>query len=910
MNFLTVGTWNANGLWHKTGEFRQFITDHNFDIFLVTETHLYQGTPPKVANYVCHFDNRPRSTRRIQQGGTAIYIKRGITHIRIPTPQVTSCEATMIQISLPGIPKVTVAAIYASPQHSQRLFIKDLKSITRNCTNFILAGDFNAHHQSWGCHNFSLRGVRLREWVDHISALVIAPPTPTCFVGRNPSTIDFCITCNIPFLYSCRTINDLSSDHMPVFFQFHTGTLDVQNSRPLKTNWDNYRYFLAQDGVPDWDINSKPAIESALSKLNQNIENAFTKATTTSNQSPNYYRLPPHIRALIGERNCTRRDWQSSRDPGLKTKLNRLQTHIRHEIRTDSRTRWNNYVEKLSTEDLSIWRATRILKKKPAYIPVLKRDETEANSNDEKAELLASSLQTQFEPNHDVIDIPTFAQVIPSIQNFPMSASTKDVPDTCPTELLEYIDKLKKTKAPGCDNIKANMIKFLPINYLIFISLLFNKLLHLNSFPNCWKRALVVPIHKPNSDPTNPVNYRPISLLSSLSKVYEYVLAKRLETFLSENDVIRPEQMGFRRQHSTQHQLWRVVELLQASNGKGLISGAIFVDISKAFDKIWHDGLIFKLIKINLPPQLIRIFSDYLTNRTFSVRVGNTISNSFPIKSGVPQGSLLGPKLFNLYVNDMPSDPNIHLALYADDTAFITSHNSFKLVFKSLQNYLHSYQLWLQQWRIKVNPGKCAAVLFCRRTIPTNTNFLLNNEIIPWTDSYKYLGVILDSKLIWRLQIEDTVRKSKAAKASLSYLLFRSSRLTIKNKLLLYKSFIRPVMTYGSIVWGCAAVTHLEKLQRIQNKTLSQIVSACRYVRMDTIHKDLKIRPFLPEIKRLAWKFHRGIIKINNPVLHAIPPYDPSNIASRKRPRALLLRSDLILPPSKRKCCPRQSVNP
>lgn len=184
---------------------------------------------------------------------------------------------------------------------------------------------------------------------------------------------------------------------------------------------------------------------------------------------------------------------------------------------------------------------------------------------------------------------------------------------------------------------------------------------------------------------------------------------------------------------------------------------------------------------------------------------------------------------------------------------------------------------------------------------PPDNNLKLNNEPIPWVQSYKYLGVTLDSKLTWGPHVTETVRKTKAAHASLSYLSKFHCRLSIKSKLLLYKSFVRPVALYAAPVWSCCAKSGVEKIQAVQSKILRRIVKATRYVRNDIIHRDLSIRPIHLEIKKLAMKFFEGIPIINNPVLNSIKAYDPAKSSSAKRPRAILCRSDDFISVSKRR---------
>lgn len=189
--------------------------------------------------------------------------------------------------------------------------------------------------------------------------------------------------------------------------------------------------------------------------------------------------------------------------------------------------------------------------------------------------------------------------------------------------------------------------------------------------------------------------------------------------------------------------------------------------------------------------------------------------------------------------------------------------------------------------------------MFAKYPCSPDTNFILNNEPVPWVDTYKYLGIHLDSKLSWRFHIRETLKKAEAARASLSYLLALKSRLSLRNKLLLYKAFIRPIITYGCMAYAGAPKSTLERLQVFQNQTLCRIVSATRYIHNDVIHRNLNIRPIFSEIKKLALIFLTGRLNIPNPVLHSTPDNNASNRC--KRPLSVLARSDDFIPVSKRR---------
>ncbi|GFU81455.1 RNA-directed DNA polymerase from mobile element jockey [Trichonephila clavipes] len=179
----------------------------------------------------------------------------------------------------------------------------------------------------------------------------------------------------------------------------------------------------------------------------------------------------------------------------------------------------------------------------------------------------------------------------------------------------------------------------------------------------------------------------------------------------------KTEQHGFVTKSSTVTQLLRVTELLHTGFQNHQATGMLFGDIAKAFDKIWHDGLISKMMRLGFSDQILKIIHSYLNSREFRVRVENCLSSLRPVKSGIPQGSLLEPRLFNLYINDIPKADNVHSAMYADDTAIISQHTcNFKII-EILQNYITRLQLWLVAWKIKVNESKSASLLFTKQRL-------------------------------------------------------------------------------------------------------------------------------------------------------------------------------------------------
>ncbi|UYV69337.1 hypothetical protein LAZ67_6003267 [Cordylochernes scorpioides] len=264
---------------------------------------------------------------------------------------------------------------------------------------------------------------------------------------------------------------------------------------------------------------------------------------------------------------------------------------------------------------------------------------------------------------------------------------------------------------------------------------------------------------------------KPISLLPIFGKIFERVILKRLQTYIDTRNVLIPQQFGFRANHSTTHQLITVIDFIQTRKSLNEAVGVVLLDLKKAFDMVWHRGLIIKLTSCNFPQKFIRFLKNYLQDRTFSVKVGTYISSPRQIESGVPQGSILSPILFNLYINGIPHIPQCRLALFADDTALLSSSRSPDILISRLQNYLEIICNWCDKWKLNLNPKKSQAIIFPPQNsfkFTPRTNLIIYSSPINWTQQVKYLGVTFDSKLKFTSHVKDIIRKSKIAKASLS----------------------------------------------------------------------------------------------------------------------------------------------
>jgi hypothetical protein len=422
---------------------------------------------------------------------------------------------------------------------------------------------------------------------------------------------------------------------------------------------------------------------------------------------------------------------------------------------------------------------------------------------------------------------------------------------------LQIIKFLKSKKSPGVDNINNTLIKHLPFLAIKFLSNIFNACFRLGHFSSSWKTAKIHPIRKPGKDGTFAINYRPISLLSSLSKIFEKIILLRLKKSLS-NKIIN-EQFGFRENHSTTHQLNRLTEHICRNFNKKKSTGLLMLDVEKAFDTVWHDGLLYKLLKLKTPNYLMHMIRSYLGRRSYVVSVNNELSTPRNIPAGVPQGSLLGPFLFILYTNDIPILKNTHISMYADDTAIISSSYSLKPIARKLEKSFINLNNYFKKWKIKINESKTEAIIFTTRRKPLPPP--LKGEqgtYTEWKKSVKYLGIHLDSKLKFNKHIDELKSKGLAAIGALRPIFNRNSALNIKNKMLIYKQLIRPTLTYACPVWSNTCKNNYSKLQVIQNKAMKIIYNTPFIL----ILKNFTINTKYPLLKIIAIISQKNIIKV------------------------------------------------
>ena len=475
-----------------------------------------------------------------------------------------------------------------------------------------------------------------------------------------------------------------------------------------------------------------------------------------------------------------------------------------------SKTKYFRKLRSCNSKDF--WKSIKLLNKKDcSMIPTLLSNGSEVSNSREKASLLNKFFYSCFNTKS-----PPLA-VTPS--NLP--------PSDCPPELLcneaevyDLIIGLDSNKSTGPDGICARMLKG-TVNVIVpSLTTLFNLSLATGSFPDSWKLARIVLV--PKSDAlTAPSNYRPISILSVLSKLLERHVHQILLDFLCINHPLSMCQWGFLPGRCTASALLTVTHdwLQQLEVGNDVCS--VFFDLKKAFDSVSHHLLLYRLEEISIDPYIVQWIRSYLTCRLQIVVVGGEESSPLPVVSGVPQGSVLGPLLFLIFINEIANQVSIgsQISLFADDIALYRPILN-DADYCTLQSDVSAIVSWINNSLLSLQPAKCCCILFTRKR---NSNFpplCITVEGTPLTivSSVKYLGLQINSDLSWSPHVAKLCIK---ARKLVGLLYRRFGKLADTATLLqLYKSFIRPNLEYCSVVWDPYRIGDIELLEKVQRFAL------------------------------------------------------------------------------------------
>lgn len=863
---LVLATWNAQSLRYQKEELADFLEEHHVDIIAIQETQLKPGIRFTMPNYTVY--RRDREDRR--GGGLAILVKRNLKFTLLPSPNTTTVEALQGKIQMAS-QYIIIQSVYKSPHLP--LPADDLDEMFNEPHIPIIAvGDYNAKHNTWNRGPQNAAGITLFNYSQTHNLLIHHTNSPTHYNNHaqyNPSTIDLAVTKNFTLPLNLSVQHQLNSDPLPVIINIGPPCAALPNPPTNFINWPHFRHFLDHSTGPIPRITNNETLEAAIQKL---TSNAITIATLTRNVS-NPTRLPPLPRDLknkIRHKNQLLKRARSTQNPLIKQEVKEAIKEYHHQ-------QWSATLTQLTKGDATIHKICKALKiAHTTTLPPIQGQQGLATVNEEKAEIFADAMEQQFQL-HTPINLanPWEHHVYRSALQQRQAPADAQLRPTTPKEIKQIITKLGSKKAAGPDQIRNTAIKQFARKQICELVNIVNAALRLSIFPTNWKIAHIIVLPKPNRNHTLPQNYRPISLLSCLGKICEKVILDRLQDETEELGILPDAQFGFRAEHSTTQQTARLTDFITKALNQRKYTGILALDVEKAFDRVWHEGLLFKMAQLRFSTSIQKLVASFLHDRTFKIKIEDVLSTPRRIRAGVPQGSPLSPLLYNIYTADIPQNRNCELLIYADDTALAVSSRSLRAVTLKLQRHFVPLEQWMRQWKIKLNIEKTQLICISRKRQQPDAPLTLLNTPIPWRDTVKYLGLTYDKRLTWNSHLTSSRNKVIGIFTKLYPMLGRKSPLPIDLKLLIYKSHLRPILLYGAPSWGLAAHKHFHKLQTTQNRILRTCLNAQWYIRNTTIHRDTNL-PTITELVNIQKdELHRQTSVHQNNTLRLNFNYDP-----------------------------------
>ena len=466
--------------------------------------------------------------------------------------------------------------------------------------------------------------------------------------------------------------------------------------------------------------------------------------------------------------------------------------------------------------------------------------------------------------------------------------------ETTPDEIHKIISDLDGKKSSDIYGISPDLVKLNSQAISQILSIIFNQSVAEGCFPTALKTAKVIPIHKGDSV-LSAGNYRPISLLPIFSKIFERLIYNRLISFVTENKILSELQFGFQSNKSTEQAVTSIISNIEKAKEEKRSSYCIFLDFAKAFDTVNHEILLYKLNHYGISGVAHKLFESYLTNRKQQTEVSGTLSDVGIIKHGVPQGSVLGPLLFLIYINDISQSSKIlKFFLFADDTTVYYSDKTNAETENLLNRELNKVSDWLAAKKLSLNVKKSNFLHFHHGNAKNKItiNLKLNDTPVTEKDTAKYLGVFIDNKLNWKTQIAHKKTKLSKGNGMISKIRYFVNQKCLLN---LFYSFIQSHVNYNILNWTSTYPSSIQPINLKIKASVRLISFKNKYEHTNPIFEEFKILPFLDLIKykqgSFLWKVSNGYIKspvsdifsknIRNPLRFNLP--NPNSSSDKNR---------------------------
>lgn len=754
-----------------------------------------------------------------QGGGVLIAVSQTISSFQVEV--VSSLETVWVGISSKHT-KIILGVCYRPPNYTSS-FVDQLHDVlsyvvTRYPSSPIfLFGDMNFPNITWHAgvpllDPFSTQSQQFLDFCNCFNFTQVVTK-PTRVTNESSNTLDLVLSTHPDFISPIIYLPGLS-DHLVLHFDitmsFSRGTekdkyiRDYRNADFDAINQDMCAYldtfccnFEERSVQENWDLfkNLVTNVTNAhipLRRIRNNTKRPWynTHLKRLSNRKKRYFRTAK----LQNTSDCwvAYQNAEAEYVEAVRAAKNRFQTHTLPELLSRNPRQFWNVINSSQNADLSI-----------------NDDSGEPLPPSECAALFNNIFSANFSGNTAA---PVDAVVCRDYRSmFPIIFDSAGI--------LKLIDTLKTSSSCGTDGINSKFLKQTSAYSSLFLCKIFQQSLDQATLPLDWKVGKVVPIHK-SGDKHSALNYRPISLTSIPCKLMEHVLHSHIAKLLESNSFFTSAQHGFRRTFSCETQLLLFTHHLHTILDKQSLIDCIFLDFAKAFEKVNHALLMHKLSSLNLDSNVLAWLNYFLTNRLQYVTVNGHDSPEISVTSGVPQGSVLGPLLFLIYINDLPDCVSSSVHLYADDCVLyreIRTDDDRNI----LQTDLNNIRNWCDKWLMKLNPKKCKLMTVSRQ--PNNSStYKLGDVYLDQVSSYRYLGVTISFNLTWNAHINVITNN---ANRTLGYIRRNFSNAPLSLKMLLYKTLVRSKLEYAAAIWNPHHENLIRHLELIQNNAARFILS-------------------------------------------------------------------------------------
>lgn len=864
---------NIRSIPKNLSRFEQFTKnlDLNFTVMGFSETWLNESnvTCYSIPGYVHYYLHR--STRR--GGGVSLFINDNI-HVKVRSElniMSDTVEALFVEISkeCTNFQKdAVIGVVYRPPNQDVLAFNEKLNEILCKIKNekkiVYLMGDFNINILDADNH------IPSSEFLDNIYSHSLFPliTKPSRITSETSTLIDNILYNDIS---NTNCFNGLFftdiSDHFPVFSINHNSRINTKNQiyRMQVMNEKCLERFSIKIGNVNWtpiiqNNNGQEAFTSFYEKYLENYHECFPVKMV----KPGYHNRKPWLsegmkksiqhknKLYIIQRKIPTLDNIMSYKK-YKNELNKL-------LKTAERSHYHDLLQQNRNNAKRVWSVIKdvINSKKQRSIP----DQFKIG---DKLETDKGVIATKFNHYFNNIGKDLADRISENDKNalsFMGQANAHSIflTPVDQNEVKKTIVNLKNGSA-GFDLIHAKVIKATFQKYIVPLTHVLNLSITQGFFPNSMKIAKIIPIYK-SGDPMLINNYRPISILPLFSKLLERLMYDRMMSFIDRYNILYKYQFGFRERHSTNMALTILTDHILSALDKGKLVIGVFLDFKKAFDTVNYDILFQKLDRYGIRGTALYWLKDYLNNRMQYVSFNHVDSTQLSLKCGVPQGSILGPLLFLLYINDIINvSDSLTPVIFADDTNVFMTGKSVRETAEKMNVQLSKLVTWLNANKLSLNVSKTNYMVFKSksRNISHDHELIINGTILEQVSNTKFLGVFLDDKLKWDCHIQSI--KSKIAKG-IGIICKARKLLDQKTLITLYYTIIYPYLTYCIEVWGNSAQTFMSCLHRLQKKAVRIITSSQYRAPSEPIFKKLSIveltHLYTKSIAIFLFKFIKG----------------------------------------------------